>query len=147
MKHIASAVSVAALLGLSAAGYAQQAAPQGGQQPMERGAGDQRSQQAGVAGEQKEQRGERKILGRVVDSKDVEIKGIDDRHKLVRIEHNDNRIVVDLGVQQEEQQLDLEEGDILFVSGRSGRINDKPVLIAQWAAELVPVGQDVKTEN
>ncbi|WP_295886252.1 hypothetical protein [uncultured Thiohalocapsa sp.] len=149
MKHLKTTASAIAFAAVSTIAFAEQSSAQGGQmgaqqQGMQQS--DASDRQARAGGDEGQGR-QRMVIGRVVDDQDIQIKGIDQAHKLVRIEQRDKRLVVDLGAQGQQEKLDLQQGDILFVSGRAGRINGKPVIIAQWAAEMFPMGQGVASSN
>lgn len=82
------------------------------------------------------------VMGKVVDSRDVELQGTaGDAHRLVQIENRQgDKLVVDLGLSDKTDQLDLKKGDRLVVIGKPARIDDRPVIFAISAGELHPVG-------
>jgi hypothetical protein len=85
-----------------------------------------------------QQLGERSVIGKVTDKQQVAIQGT--QHQLVKLENRQGEtIVVDLGAALQEMQV--EQGDRLIVIGKSARINERPVLYAQYAGELNPVGK------
>lgn len=139
MKMTVTALGFAALMGLTGVG---QAAETGAQ-----AAGAAMSQQGAASAQQQAERGNRMVVGRVVEVRTVQVKGIDEKHNLVKIERSGKRIIVDLGTEDEQGWIaDLEPGDLLFASGRSARINGRPVLMAKWAAEVKPVGHGVSRQ-
>lgn len=98
--------------------------------------------------EERTERENRMVFGRVVDVRPVQLEGVPDRHQLVKIERDGKRIIVNLGTEEEQGWIaDLEPGDLLFASGRSARINGRPVLMAKWAAEVKAVGHGVTRQG
>lgn len=78
------------------------------------------------------------MVGTVVDSKNVNLKGAAGTgHYLVKIESGKDkrRVVVNLGVQSDANK-EIEKGDKIFAVGSAARINDRPVLFARYYGEL-----------
>lgn len=82
------------------------------------------------------QKGTKVVAGEVIDTRNVKLQGAaGDAHKLVQIENAQGQsIVVDLGL--EADQIDVQRGDRLVVIGKSARIDNRPVIFAQYAGEL-----------
>lgn len=125
----------------------QQAGRQGqqqGQQQAARQAQQQAQQQAGrqaqQQGQQQPEQAERTVVGQVVDQREVAIAGADTKHKFVKLRNDQGHtIVVDLGAAT--QAMDLQQGDRVIAVGKSARVNDLPVLYAQYAGQLESVGR------
>jgi molybdopterin-binding protein len=110
------------------------------QQPRQQRQAQQQPRQQQQAGQQQQpEQAERTVVGEVVDQRDITLAD-GATHRLVRLENEQGQaIVVDLGAATRE--MDLEQGDRLMAVGKSARINDQPVLYAQFAGELQPVGR------
>ena len=83
------------------------------------------------------------LVGDVVDVRNVGIKGQPSSHRLVKLElPNGKTAVVDAGsAWKAKGGLDgIERGDRVIAVGRTGRINDRPVLIAHSLGELHATG-------
>ncbi|MDN5870255.1 MAG: hypothetical protein L0H73_05985 [Nitrococcus sp.] len=84
----------------------------------------------------------RMVIGKVTDTRDVTIKGpAGDKHRLLKLNANDNTVIVDLGAMTQEtfKGLDISQGTRIWVLGSSARINGKPVLFARYVGELYDV--------
>lgn len=67
-----------------------------------------------------------------------------DMHQLVKLQRSDGgTVVVDLGIGGPQ----VDQGDRLFVSGHSARINGRPVIFARYAAKLQDVGNLAATPD
>lgn len=86
------------------------------------------------------QKGTKVVAGEVIDTRNVELQGTaGDAHQLVQLENAQGQsVVVDLGVETE--AIDVQQGDMLVVIGKSARIDDRPVVFAQYAGELQELG-------
>lgn len=81
------------------------------------------------------------VVGRITDTTDVRLnRPSAERHRLVKLRTRNKTLIVDLG-EPGELATGFKEGDYLFVSGRSARINDKPVLFARYVGKLEQVGE------
>jgi len=90
--------------------------------------------------------GRRVVVGTVEDMRDVNIKGVDDSNRLLKINANDNMVFVNLGGVSNKALPTIEKGDEIVVVGNSSRINGKPVIQARFIGEVysyVPVIYDV----
>jgi len=73
----------------------------------------------------------RRVEGMIREMKSFVIAGIDEPHRLARMEAGGlEPIIVDLGPEREIQELELQEGDPIVVHGVEGSIDEKPVLVA-----------------
>lgn len=92
------------------------------------------------------EQGERAVLGKVVDQRQIQLKEGEAKHHLVKLENPQGKtIVVDLGAATEE--MDLKKGDRLFAVGKSARINERPVIYAKYAGEINSVGSAAGKEE
>lgn len=77
-----------------------------------------------------------RVEGRITDQRQVQIQGLDHGHQLVKLQTSQGRtVVVDLG-EQTLDDLNLSQNDEVMVTGRSGRINDRPVVFAERVAAV-----------
>lgn len=98
----------------------------------------QQAKQQATQQQTQQELGERSVIGKVMDQQQVSIQGT--QHQLVKLQNRQGEtIVVNLGAAMEEMQL--QQGDRLVVIGKSARINERPVIYAQYAGELNPVGK------
>lgn len=80
------------------------------------------------------------ISGRVTDARDVQIEGVSNEHRLVRLQTREGRqVVVDLGPEDQLNDLSVQQGDWLAVRGQIGQINNRPVIFAQQVANIVTI--------
>lgn len=85
--------------------------------------------------------GFRSVVGEVVDSRDLTIKGSQTKHRLLKLETpQGKRVVVNLGDATKLGQTQIAKGDRIYAVGKSARIGGKPVIFARYAGELNPVG-------
>jgi hypothetical protein len=123
----------------AAAGQAQGAAPAGGTpEPgaARGGAPEGRTPQQTMAGRVL-------VRGTVQDVRDVTLKGVPDKHRLIKIATPEGRhVIADLGTGKGFQDLNLQQGDRVVLLGEAARINDRPVVKARFAAELVALAPD-----
>jgi molybdopterin-binding protein len=87
--------------------------------------------------------GKRVVVGKVVDMRDINMKGGDSsKHHIVILESTKGkRVMVDTGLADKPvKDLKLSKGDRVVAIGKSARINGKPVLFAQSIGELQPAG-------
>lgn len=85
--------------------------------------------------------GELMILGKVVETRDVNLSGIDEAHRLVKLRTRDGKtVVVDLGKTGGKlEELDLQRGKWIACVGAVGRINGRPVVFAEHVADVVKI--------
>ena len=73
------------------------------------------------------------ISGTLTDAIAVQLKGQQERHVLAKIRNEQGKfVIVDLGTINElrRQQVKLRRGDELTIAGRPGRINERPIFVA-----------------
>jgi hypothetical protein len=83
------------------------------------------------------------LVGELVDTRDVMLKGLkEEKHRLLKVKPgNDSQaVIVDIGVQDPAASFGLMKGDRVIAIGKSARINDRPVLFARSIGELYPIG-------
>lgn len=80
------------------------------------------------------------VIGELVATRDVDLEG-NTRHRLLKLQpRQGDSIVVDIGTPDPAATKDLQPGDRVIAVGRSGRINDQPVLFARNMGELYSAG-------
>ena len=85
--------------------------------------------------------GFRSVVGQVVDSRDVSIKGSQGKHRVLKLQTpQGKRVVVNLGDATKLGQMQIAKGDRIYATGKAARIGGKPVIFARYAGELNPVG-------
>ncbi len=102
----------------------------------------QQSDAAAMSGRsgQSQQQAPRMIIGQVADLRDVQFKGLPDRHKLVKLQTNQGQtVIVDLGADGKLTDIDLQKGETVVAVGAFGRVNGKPVLVATHVADVVEI--------
>ncbi len=74
-----------------------------------------------------------KVDGSIVELKDVELAGFDEKHVVARIKNRENMVAkVDLGPKSRISDLDIKKGQSVSVWGKRGTINEKYMLMAYW---------------
>lgn len=93
--------------------------------------------------DQNQKKGDMTIIGKVIDSMDVQLKGVaGNGHRLLKVRSSDGeKMVVDVGAVGSLDKIDLTRGDFLIATGRSARINGRPVLYAKYVGELQAAGR------
>lgn len=84
----------------------------------------------------------RLVNGRVTDKREVSIKGQSQKHLLVKIQTPRGRTaLLDLGTANNAslKDVNLNKGEFISAIGRMGRINGRPVLVADHVAEIVTI--------
>ena len=82
----------------------------------------------------------RTVRGTVTDLREVSLKGLSDRHALLKLRTADGwHLVVDVGSEASAESLGLKRGDVVAAKGPMGRTNAKPVLFAQQVAQVLTV--------
>lgn len=85
--------------------------------------------------------GYRSVVGTVVDTTDISLKGVQGKHRLLRVETpQGKRVVVDMGETTKLGGVSIAKGERIFASGKAARIGGKPVIYARYVGELQPVG-------
>lgn len=79
----------------------------------------------------------RTIRGEVVETRELKLQGIQERHNFAKIRTQSGEVeVVDLGPSRALEGLILEKGERTVVRGTSARINGRPVLVARQVAQV-----------
>lgn len=83
------------------------------------------------------------IEGRVVDMKDVRVKGLDSDQRLLRIKspQQNKTFVISAGTRNDLQKLSLNVGDTALIKGFQGTINGRPVIFATKIAEVANINR------
>lgn len=131
MTRLAPLFAMLIALGLSAPVLAaSQSSEQSATQQMENSKGHSQN---------KMQHPHRIVIGKVTDTRGVQIKGpAGDKHRLLKLNANDNTVIVDLGAMNEQtfKDLGINKGNRIWVLGSSARIDGKPVIFARYVGEV-----------
>lgn len=86
---------------------------------------------------------ERMVMGEVQDARDVRLKGVaGNGHRLLKIKNSKGQqMVLNLGQPSNLGDLNLREGDTIIASGKTARINGKPVLFTKLIGKLYATGK------
>ena len=88
----------------------------------------------------------RAIMGKLVETREIAIQGMDDKHVLAKIETPSGHIVIaDLGTRQDVKDAHLTAGEQLEVYGVVGRLNERPLLVAEQMGEVVNIKRTSNT--
>lgn len=82
------------------------------------------------------------VSGRVIDKREVKLQGQDQKHVLVKLRTSRGQTaLIDLGAAGGEALKDLkpENGEFVTAIGRMGRVNGRPVLVADHVAEVLTI--------
>ena len=80
------------------------------------------------------------VIGTVTDTRGVSLKGVADRHALLKVKTPDGRtVVLDLGAEDASKSLGLKKGQTVAARGPLGRINGRPVLFARQVAPVMTI--------
>ena len=92
--------------------------------------------------------GQRQVVqGRLIRVQDVQLQGVEDSHRLVKVKTRDGEAVVDLGSTKNFSDFDLERDDYVIVFGETGRIDNTNVVFARHIAELNSIPRDKRAER
>lgn len=106
------------------------------------GTGQRGSAQRQQAGNQSTGRTPAIVIGELVEMREVNIEG-QGMHRLLKLQPRggeDNAVVVDVGAGSKSAVSELAVGDRVIAVGRPGRINDRPVIVAQSIGEFRVTG-------
>lgn len=122
--------SLPALANTAGEGYSSQQTPK-------------QSQSRQGSGNKDMQKKDRTVMGKVIDSMDVKLKGVaGNGHRLIKIESTTGKkMIVNVGKVGSLDEISLTRGDFLIATGRSARIGGKPVLFAKYVGELQAAGR------
>lgn len=81
----------------------------------------------------------RTVDGTVVNSRKIKIEGQSDEHQLVKLQTEGGMVVVDLGPIEKMPKIDISEGKLIAVNGIVGKMNDRPIIIAETVGNLTAV--------
>ncbi len=84
----------------------------------------------------------RQVRGEIVQLREAEFEGFGEDHLVARVRPNGGggTVDADLGPHEDLKYLDLDTGDLIWVEGRMGQIEEDPVLIGQ---RLEAKGRDI----
>lgn len=77
------------------------------------------------------------LQGRLVETRDVQLKGLPEKHRLVKLKlRNGRNVIVDLGATKKIEDINLQKGERVAVVGTLGRVNKTPVVFARQIADV-----------
>lgn len=86
-------------------------------------------------------RGRRAVIGEVVEIRDIQLKGVSDKHRLVKIKNaQGNTLVVNVGNAARTPMKGVKKGSRIVAIGKEARINGNPVLYARYVGQLSETG-------
>ena len=96
-----------------------------------------------------DQWGQQQIVeGRLMQMTDVNLQGVPDSHRLVKLERADGMaVVVDLGMARDFADFDIEQDDYLIVFGETGQIDGKKVIFARHVAEVNTIDRSDRADR
>ena len=89
----------------------------------------------------------RTIEGTVAHSRKVQIEGEAEEHMMAKLQTEDGVAVVDLGLVSALPKVDLSEGQAIAVTGYVGKMNDKPIIIADAVGNLNNIQRTTPAAN
>lgn len=100
------------------------------------------TQSAQAAEQATSPQGDRAVIGQVVEVRDVQLKGVEGEHRLLKLQNRSGKtLLVSLGsLADAKEAVSFEKGDRVIIIGRAARISDTPVLYARYAGKLYGVG-------
>ena len=82
----------------------------------------------------------RALMGKLLGTKEVAIQGYEAKHVLAKIETPSGHIVIaDLGLREDLKDARLIEGEQLEIYGVVGRLNERPLLVAESIGEVINI--------
>ena len=101
-------------------------------------------QQRQDMGQQQKQQPRTVLLrGRLIETRDVQLQGISDEHRLAKLRTRSGRTaIVDLGTKDQLEDIKLSNGEWIAVTGQLGRINGKPVVFATHVADIATIDRE-----
>lgn len=79
-------------------------------------------------------------FGKLVDLQEVDLNKVPDPHRLAKLQLSGGRtVIVDLGTDEQLQDISLKKGEYVMIRGALGRINGKPVVFATTVADVVQI--------
>lgn len=102
----------------------------------------QNAQQADVKGSQAQgMKGQRAVIGQVVDTREIQLKGVSAKHRLVKIKNKQNEMmVINVGDATKTPAGKFKKGAMIVAVGKEARISGKPVLYAKYVGDLRQAG-------
>lgn len=81
------------------------------------------------------------MFGEVVGTREIQLKGTQTKHRLVKIKNNQgNTIVVNVGDATRTPDGRFKKGASVMAIGKAARINGKPVIFAKYIGDMRPTG-------
>jgi hypothetical protein len=82
----------------------------------------------------------RALMGKLLETKEISLQGQDAKHVLAKIETPSGHIVIaDLGTRQDVKDAKLSAGEQIEVYGVVGRLNNRPLLVAEQMGEVINI--------
>jgi hypothetical protein len=135
VKKLLIALSVGSSIAMAAVSVPAhaQANKQSGQQPSAQSQGQQANNPA--------MKGRRAVIGTVTETREIQLKGINAKHRLVKIRNKEGQnLVINVGDATRTPAGQFKKGSRIVAIGKEARINGKPVLYAKYIGDLREVG-------
>jgi len=81
----------------------------------------------------------RTVDGTVMNSRKIKVEGQTSEHVLVKLQTEGGIVVVNLGPSEKMAKVDISEGKLIAVNGIVGKMNDRPIIIAETVGNLTAV--------
>jgi hypothetical protein len=138
MNKYLIAVGAAASLAVASPALAQSTQKPGGPAQGQQAQGQQSKGQQNM---NEAMKGRRAVIGEVVDTREVQLKGVGAKHRLVKIKNKEGKnLIVDVGDATRTPAGRFKKGSKIVAVGKEARINDKPVLYAKYVGDLREAG-------
>jgi Cu/Ag efflux protein CusF len=99
------------------------------------------AQATGAGAQNKEMQGRRAVIGQVVGTRDIQLKGVNTKHRLVKIRNAEGQtMVVNVGDATRVKGAQFKQGSKIIAIGKEARINGDPVLFAKYVGDLRETG-------
>lgn len=86
-------------------------------------------------------KGRRAVIGTVTETREIQLKGVNAKHRLVKIKNKEGQnLVINLGDATRVPADQLTKGNRIVAVGKEARINGKPVLYAKYVGNLREAG-------
>lgn len=94
-----------------------------------------------AAAQTESMKGHRAVIGDILDTREVQLKGVETKHRLVKIRsEGGEEMVVNVGDATRMPAGDFKKGNKIVAVGKEARINGEPVLYAKYIGDLREAG-------
>ena len=134
-------------------GAAVQQREQQTQQFADRQQRQERTLEAGVpreGGQQQQAQQQQTVFlrGELIEIRDIQLQGLDQAHRIAKLRTSTGQTaIVDLGTKDQLEDLNLEQGKWIAVTGERGQINQQPVVFAKGVAKLATIDRSGELQS